>query len=375
MQAKPVLRAGHRYASQRGASPGHGRQGQGEQAHLGLQSPETPPFPEDDKPMLTFSRSALAAASLALGLFTSQQAGAQTWPDRQVQAVISFTAGSSTDIVGRIILQKLAELWGVPVVPENRAGAGGSIGMSYVARANPDGYTLLIDSTGHVVVPFMYANMPVDVLRDFVDVAGLAIAPNVLVVPARSPWKTLGELVAAAKAAPNTINFASAGVGSATHLALERFIAATGIQVTHIPYKGTPEVISGLLNNSVDCYWSPISPGLSNIKAGNLRALAVSTARRSSLLPTVPTSAEAGVANAESPIWFGMWAPAATPKPIVSKLAADVRKVLTMPDTREKLAALGNDPLMMGPDEFARFVRDEYQVYRKLVADAGIKPQ
>ncbi len=320
-----------------------------------------------------------SAALLLVGTVSLAQAQAQAqpqaWPNRSVQAVISYTPGSSTDIVGRIVLQKLAELWNVPVIPENRAGAGGSIAMTWVARANPDGYTLLLDSTGHVVTPALYPKMPVDVLRDLVEVASFAIQPNVLVVQARSPWRNVMDLVNAARANPGSVNFASAGIGSATHLNLERFIAAAGIKVTHVPYKGTPEVISGLLNNSVDCYWAPISATLSNIKGGNLRALAVSTPQRSSQLPDVPTTGEAGVPNADSPIWFGLWAPSATPRPVITRISTDVRKVLAMPDVREKLAALGSDTLVMTPEEFARFVRDEYQVYSKIVANAGIQAQ
>jgi tripartite-type tricarboxylate transporter receptor subunit TctC len=317
----------------------------------------------------------LAISLLVATVGNAQRAFAQSYPDHSIQAVISFTAGSSTDIVGRIILQKLSELWGVPVVPENRAGAGGLVGMSYVARANPDGYTLLIDSTGHVVAPFMYPKASVDVLHDFVDVAGFAIAPNVLVVRPDSPYKSLMDLVNAAKAAPGKINFGSAGVGSGTHLNLERLLAASGIQVTHIPYKGTPEVVAGILNGSVDCYWAPISAAIANIKAGKLRPLAVSTPQRSGQLPEVPTTAQAGVANADAPLWFGMWAPAGTPKPIVDKLSADVRRVLSMPDLQQKLAGLGTDTMVMNPDEFAKFVRDELEVYSKLVAAAGIKAQ
>jgi tripartite-type tricarboxylate transporter receptor subunit TctC len=323
-----------------------------------------------------YSTARLAIGAIVLSAFmAAQPARAQAWPTHSVQAVISYTPGSSTDIVGRIVAQKLAELWAVPVVVENRAGAGGSIAMTSVARANADGYTLLFDSTGHVVTPSLYPKMPIDVLRDLVEVATFAIQPNVLVVPARSPYRTLTELVSAARTNPGSINFASAGVGSATHLNLERFVAAAGIKVTHVPYKGTPEVISGLLNNSVDCYWAPISAAISNIKGGNLRALAVSTPQRSNQLPEVPTTGEAGVVNADSPIWFGMWAPSATPKPVIAKISADVRKVLGMADVREKLAALGSDTLVMTPEEFARFVREELQVYTKVVANAGIQAQ
>jgi tripartite-type tricarboxylate transporter receptor subunit TctC len=303
------------------------------------------------------------------------QAHAQGYPNKPVVAIISFSAGSSTDIVGRLVMQKVSEIWGQPVIAENRAGAGGSIGTGAVARAAPDGYTLLIDSVAHAVTPAIYANLPYDTLKDFVDVVPFAVQPNVLVVPVNSPYKTLRDIVNAARAKPDTINFASAGVGSGTHLNLEKFIAATGIKVTHIPYKGTPEVLTGLLNGSVDCYWAPISAVLSNIRGGRVRALAVSTAKRNPQLPDIPTTGEAGVAGADSPLWFGLWAPAGTPPEVVAKISADVKKVLATADMREKLANLGNDTLDMSPAEFAKFVRQEVEAYDKVIKRAGIKPQ
>jgi tripartite-type tricarboxylate transporter receptor subunit TctC len=313
-----------------------------------------------------------AFAGLALA---AAQAAAQGYPEKPVQAIISFIPGSATDIVGRVVMQKVSEIWHQPVVVENRAGAGGSIAAASVARAPADGYTLLIDSTGHAVAPFIYPKLPYDTLKDFIDVVPFAVQPNVLVVAGKSPYKSLMELVNAARAKPGSINFASAGVGSGTHLNLERFAAAAGIKVTHVPYKGTPEVITGLLNDSVDCYWAPISAAMSNIKAGNLRALAVSTPRRNSQLPDVPTTGEAGVQGADSPLWFGMWVPAGTPADIVTKLSVDVRKALATPEVKERLANLGSDTLDMSPEEFARFVRDEMDTYGKLLARVGIKAQ
>lgn len=300
---------------------------------------------------------------------------ARAYPDRPVNVVISFPPGTATDIVARIVTQKLSELWGQTVIAENRPGAGGSIGAAAVARATPDGYTLLIDANAHIITPFMYAKLPYDPLRAFVDVAPLAIQPNVLVVNPGSPYHSVMDIVKAAKAKPGAINFASAGVGSATHLNLERFVSAADIKVTHIPFKGSPEVISGLLNGSVDCYWGPISAVISQIRAGKLRALAVSSSKRNPQLPDVPTTGEAGVQGADSPIWFGLWAPAGTPPAIVSKLAADVRRALTASDVRSKLAGLGSDALTMSPEEFAAYVRQEYHTYGKVIAAAGIKPQ
>ena len=261
------------------------------------------------------------------------------------------------------------------MVAENRAGAGGSVGTAVVARSAPDGYTLLIDSNAHAVTPSIYASLPYDTFKDFIDVVPFASQPNVLVVAADSRFRTLMDIVNDARARPGAINFASAGIGSGTHLNLERFIAATKIKVTHIPHKGTPEVVANILGGSVDCYWAPISAALSNIRGGKLRALAVSTARRNGALPDVPTTGEAGVSGADSPLWFALWAPAGTPPEIVQKISTDVRRALADPGVREKLANLGNDPMDMPPDEFARYVREEMNVYARVIRDAGIKPQ
>ncbi len=300
---------------------------------------------------------------------------AQGYPNKPVHAIISFTPGSSTDIVGRLVMQKVSEYWGQTVVMENRAGAGGSIGSAVVARAAPDGYTLLINSSAHAVNPAIFAKLPYETTRDFVDISPLSIQPNVLVVAAGSPVKTLADLIATAKAKPGAINFGHAGIGSGTHLSTEKLLAAAGISVTQVPFKGTPEVVAAVLGGSVDCYWAPISAALANIRSGKLRPLAVSTPKRNSQLPDVPTTREAGVPNADSPLWFGLWAPAGTPAEIVNKISADVRRALADPGVREKLANLGNDTLDMAPEEFARFVRSEIEDYGRVVKAAGIKPQ
>jgi tripartite-type tricarboxylate transporter receptor subunit TctC len=317
----------------------------------------------------------LAAAMFFTASLAPTVAHAQAWPNRPVKVIISFTAGSSTDIVGRVVLQKVAEGWGQPVVFDNRGGAGGSIGANAVVTAPADGYTLLIDSAAHAITPSMYAKLPYDTLKDFTDITPLAIQPNVLVVPAGSPYKSVMDIVNAAKAKPNAINFASAGVGSGTHLNLEKFVSAANIKVTHVPFKGTPEVISALLAGSVDCYWGPISATIPQITGGKLRALAVSTPRRSGQLPDVPTTAEAGVTNADAPLWFAVWGPKGLPPEITNKIAADVRKALADPEVKSKLAGLGNDIMDMSPEQFSKFVKDEIESYAKVIKAAGIKPQ
>jgi tripartite-type tricarboxylate transporter receptor subunit TctC len=302
-------------------------------------------------------------------------ASAQGFPNKPVHVVISFTPGSSTDIVGRIVFQKVSEMWGQPVVPENRAGAGGSIGSAVVAKAAPDGYTLLINSNAHSVNPAIYAKLPYETTKDFVDIVPLAIQPNVLVVNTGSQFKTVADLVSEAKAKPGSINWGHAGIGSGTHLSTEKFVAAADIKVTQVPFKGTPEVIQALFSNSVDCYWAPISAGMPHIKSGKLRPLAVSTAKRNATLLDVPTTGEAGVKGADSPLWFGVWGPAGMPADVASKINADVRKALADPGVKEKLANLGNDTMDMSQQEFARYVRSEIDDYQRVIRSAGIKPQ
>ena len=312
---------------------------------------------------------------LVLALLLTGVAHAQTFPSKPVHMVISFTPGSSTDIVGRVVAQKLSEMWGQPVVPENRAGAGGSIGSAVVAKAAPDGYLLLINSNAHSVNPAIYAKLPYDTLKDFSEIAPLAMQPNVLVVNTGSPYKSLMDLVNEARAKPGAINWGHAGLGSGTHLNTEKFIAAANVKVTQVPFKGTPEVIQAMFSNSVDCYWVPISAGMSHIKSGKLRPLAVSTAKRNPTLPDVPTTGEAGVRNADAPLWFGVWGPAGVPAEVVNKLNGDIRKALADATVKERLANLGNDTMDMSAQEFARFVRSEIDDYQRVVRAAGIKPQ
>jgi tripartite-type tricarboxylate transporter receptor subunit TctC len=313
--------------------------------------------------------------SLVLALLLAGAAHAQTFPGKPVHMVISFTPGSSTDIVGRVVAQKLSEMWGQPVVPENRAGAGGSIGSAVVAKAAPDGYLLLINSNAHSVNPAIYAKLPYDTLKDFTEIAPLAMQPNVLVVNTGSPYRNLMDLVNEARAKPGAINWGHAGLGSGTHLNTEKFIAAANVKVTQVPFKGTPEVIQAMFSNSVDCYWVPISAGMAHIKSGKLRPLAVSTAKRNPTLPDVPTTGEAGVRNADAPLWFGVWGPGGMPVEVVNKLNGDIRKALADATVKERLANLGNDTMDMSAQDFARFVRSEIDDYQRVVRAAGIKPQ
>ena len=316
------------------------------------------------KQLFAFFIAAFASAALAQG-----------YPNKPVHLVISFTPGSSIDIVGRAVAAKLSEMWGQPVVAENRAGAGGTVGSAVVAKAAPDGYTLLANSSAHVANPAIYASMPYDTLRDFTNVAPMAAGPNVLIVGTQSGWKSLGDFIAAARARPGALNFSSAGVGSGTHFNLEKLKLMAGIDVTHVPYKGTPEAISDTIGGRVCCYFAPINAALPHIAGGKAVALAVSSAKRSPLLPNVPAVAETGVPGFDYTLWLGLWGPAGMAPDLLAKINGDVRKALASADLAERLNRLGTVPMDMTPQEFTQFVRKELEDTAKVMKAAGIKPQ
>jgi len=304
-----------------------------------------------------------------------QASAADTYPTKPVRAIITFPPGSATDIIGRVVGQKLTEYWGQTVVADNRGGAGGVIGSQVVAQSAPDGYTLLINSNAHVVNPSIYAKLPYDTMKDFTNIAPLVSAPNVLITAPSNKVKTVGELVADAKARPGKINFASAGVGSGTHLSLEKFKMMAGVNVTHIPFKGTGEAIIDVLAGRVEYYFVPISAGIGYIKDGKVRALAVSTIKRSPQLSNVPTVAEGGVKGYDSGLWFALWGPAKMPAALVEKIWKDTDRALSSPDVMERMNNLAALPLHMKPAEFSQFVASEIADTAKVVKAAGIKPQ
>ena len=314
----------------------------------------------------------IIAAALAV---CAVQAYAQKYPERPVRVIIAFPPGSATDIVGRVIAQKASEIMGQQFVADNRGGAGGSIASALAAKANPDGYTLLINSSAHAVNPSFFAKLPYDTHKDFADISLLATQPNVLIVPNGAPHKVLADFIKAAKAKPKSINFAFAGVGSGTHLNTIKLALAGGMEFTEVAYKGSGEAIVDVIAGRVDTYLAPISAGLSFIQSGKVRALAVSTIKRSSQLPNVPTIAEAGVPGFDFSLWFGLWAPAAVPAPIVGKLSKDISAVLQDKTTSEKLVSLGNEMNVLSPAAFKKFVHQEIQDFAKIVKAAGIKPQ
>jgi tripartite-type tricarboxylate transporter receptor subunit TctC len=321
----------------------------------------------------------MRTAKISLGFVAAMaiaaSAFAQSYPTKPVRVIIPFTPGSAIDIIGRSVSQKLSEMWGQPVVVENRTGAGGTMGAGVVAKSPADGYTLLVNSSAYTVNPALYSNLPYDTLKDFVEIAPLANLGQVLVVAPSLGFKSVSELIAAAKARPGHLTFASPGTGSGVHFTGERFRLATGIDVVHVPYKGGPESITDVMMGRVTYGIPPIGTALPLIQGGKLLALGVSTRQRSVLLPDVPTIAEAGVAGFEDSLWFGLWARAGTPSDIVNKLAKDILSTLAAPDLRDQFRRLAAEPMNMTPTEFARFVQNETEVAARIAKAAGIKPQ
>ena len=312
---------------------------------------------------------ALALAALA------PAAHAQNYPTKPVRLIISFTPGSSTDIIGRAVAAKLQEMWGQPVVAENRPGAGGTVGSEFVVRSDPDGYTLLANSSAHAANPGMYKELRYDTMRDFVNLALLGGGPNVLIVSPESGWKSLKDFVDAAKKSPGKLNFSSAGIGSGTHFNLEKLKLAAGIDVQHVPYKGTPEAIGDTIANRVCCYWAPLNAALPHVNGGKATALAISSAQRSPLLPNVPSVAEQGYAGFDYTLWVGLWGPAKIPQDIAAKINKDVNAALASPDLKERLAKLGTVPGNLTIPQFTDFVKKEIEDTKKILDAAGIKPQ
>lgn len=314
-------------------------------------------------------------ALVLLLAFASILGHAQGWPNSPVRAVVPVGAGSSTDIVHRLVLEQLAAQIGQAVVVENRLGAGGTIGSAVVAKAAPDGYTLLAHGSAHSIAPAIYKSLPYHPLRDFVGVASVGVSPSVLVVPPTSGVKSIADLLAAAKARAMPLTFSSVGIGTATHLGAERFLASVGVPGTHIPYKGGAEAMTEVMAGRVEFFFGPTALVLPNIRSGRLVALAVNSHARSAALPEVPTLREVGVRDAEYPIWFGLFAPARTPRDIVDKLNREVQKALQAPLLRDKLLALGVEALPMSPDELATYLEREFELNAALAQQAGLKAE
>jgi tripartite-type tricarboxylate transporter receptor subunit TctC len=315
--------------------------------------------------LLTSSAAALALPALPRG------ATAQAWPNRTIRAICPFTAGSTIDILGRIVTEPLAQALGATIVVENRGGAGGSIGSAAVAKAEPDGYTLLINASAHTAAPAAYPNIAYDPAKDFAGVAMIGVVPNVLLIAPSKNIKSAKELAARAKAGDMT--YASAGTGSATHWAAERFRLSAGFTATHVPFRGGPDALTEVMTGRVDFMCIGTSSGLPFIRDGRLLALAVTTQKRSAALPDVPTTLELGFADSDYTFWNGFLAPAQTPKAIVERLHGEISKILVQPAVQDKLKAQGVEPLPLSPGEFDALMRREIASNLALAKAAGLK--
>ncbi len=312
----------------------------------------------------------LAGASLLL----SDRAFAQSeWPRGQpIKFVVPFTAGSGTDVIARLLGERLGPALGTNVLVDNRAGAGGTLGAAIVAKSPADGYTLLVHSAGHLVNPAIYPQLGYDTIKDFAGITSLASLPNLLVTsPGR--FKDVRDLVEQAKAKPGALNYGSAGNGSATHMNAEVFRFAAGIQAQHVPFKGTPEALSETMAGRIDWFFAPMVSALTLVQSGKLKALAVGTAKRSDVLPQLPTTAEAGVPGSEYLFWVGLFAPAKTPAPVIDRLHAEVVKVMASAEVKERLDKLGAEAFVMSPSGFDKFIADETLKTQQIVRAAGIK--
>ncbi len=324
-------------------------------------------------------RCPLAALALVTLTFTAQaqvraRADGQDWPTRQpIRLIVPFPPGSAIDAVARPVFDLVSRQIGQSMVFESRPGAGGTIGMAAVAKADGDGYTLLVNSSVQSITPSTYAKLPYDTVRDFAGVIPLSQFPNVLVVP-NARFKTIGELVAAAKAKPGSITYGSGGVGAATHLNAERFRLSAGFEAVHVPFKGAPEALREILGDRIDFYFAPLLSAVPLIESRQVRALAVSSLERSATLPDVPTTREAGYPDSDYVFWIGLFAPAATPRPIVQRLHDETARAMNDPAIKDALKKLGAEPMAMSPAQFDQFVRAEIGVNAALVKAAGIQP-
>jgi tripartite-type tricarboxylate transporter receptor subunit TctC len=300
---------------------------------------------------------------------------AQSYPNKPVRVVMPFPIGGPSDITGRAVAQKLGEQMSANFVPDNRVGAGGNLGLALAAKAAPDGYTLLVTSSAIAVSPSLYAKLDYDAAKDFAPVARLAQIPNVLIVHPGVQAKTLREFIALARANPGKLNYGSGGAGTTNHLANELLMSLEKINLVHVPYKGASVAVFSLIGGEVDEVVVAVASALTQIRAGKVRALAVLSEHRTAALPDVPTAKEAGVDNFVMPIWFGMFAPAATPRDILARLHREVAKAMAAPDFRERLTTAGVDPWLGTPDELAKLVSSETARYAAIIKRAGLRPE
>lgn len=299
-------------------------------------------------------------------------ANAQAWPNKPVTIVVPFPAGGTTDVLARAVSNKLSTAIGQPVIVDNKPGAGATLGADLVAKASADGHTLLMGAVHHTVASNYYKNLRYNFEKDFAPITTVALVPNVMAVSAKSPYNSVKDVIAAGKANPDKLSYGSNGNGTAQHMIGTQFEMEAGVKILHVPYKGSAPLTTDLLGGQVDMSFDTITPVLPFIKEGKLKALAVTTAKRSSTLPNVPTLQEAGVPNLAIGTWFGLLAPAATPKPVIARLNTEIVKIIQSPEFKKQMADIGAEPIGNKPDEMAKQIRDETEKFARLVKDGKI---
>jgi tripartite-type tricarboxylate transporter receptor subunit TctC len=320
------------------------------------------------------ARYLVAALSLIIGPFAMAATAPASYPTKAVRLVVPYAAGGGTDVQARVIGAKLSDMWGQPVIIDNRPGGGTVIGTDVVARAPADGYTLLIGTPTHVVNVWLYPKLPFDPIRDFDTVTQMTVSPNILVVHPSVPAKTTKDFIALARARPDQITYGSSGNGGTGHLAMEMIKQMAKVRAVHVPYKGGGPAINAVLAGEVSALINNMIPAVQHVKSGRLRALGVTSRKRSNAVPEIPTIAESGLPGFEAVAWFGLFAPARTPAAVIEKLHADFAKVLKLPDVRQMLESQGAEAVANSPREFAQIVREDLEKWRTVVKAAAISP-
>jgi tripartite-type tricarboxylate transporter receptor subunit TctC len=309
---------------------------------------------------------------VAAAALSASSVMAQAWPNKPISLVVPFPPGGTTDVLARALGDKLSQSLGQPVIVENKPGAGATLGADYVAKARPDGYTLLMGAVHHTIASSVYKKLPYDFGKDFAPVTTVALVPNVLVVNAATPAKNVAELLALMKAEPGKFTYGSNGNGTAQHLIGTQFQSLTGTQMIHVPYKGSGPMATDLLGGQISMSFDTVTPVLPHIKSGKLRALAVTSAKRSSALPDVPTLNEAGLKGFDIATWFGVLAPAATPKDVVARLNTEMVKVIRSPEFKKRMDEIGAEPIGSSPDQMALQIKGETEKFARIVKDAKV---
>lgn len=312
--------------------------------------------------------------AVALSVLFASDVQAETWPSRLIRATIPFGAGSATDVVPRLVFDRLAAELGQPIVVENRVGGGGTVGTAAVVKSDPDGYSILAHSSALAISPAIYPNLGYDATKDLSSALMIGSTANVMIVPKERPWQTIRDFIADAKAKPGSISFGSVGIGSAVHISAEKFRLAAGIEATHVPYRGGSEVIADILGGRIDFYFCPLATALPLIREGQVKALVVSSSKRVADLPDVPAPTEIGLVDADTTVWLGVFVPSKTPREIVEKLHAAGTKVIADPATQAGLKKLGVEPMPLSPREMDDLVARDTAANLQLIKAAGIKP-